>query len=281
VYAKVFASMWDGTLGQNWQAWTTLVYLLANCDPEGFIDKTPEAIARGSGLPLEVVVEGLKVLESPDARSRSCALDGRRLERIDASRDWGWRIVNHRYYRNLVDAGTIREQNRQRQATRRRRLQDDAAQRASRNVTPGHAPSRQAEAEAEAEAEALNLHTCSPDGERVGRDCATEPEPTPPIGNDAHPADTQPQGNGNGPDPRAEWLEAFREDFWPQYPRQVGKPRAQRAWLAVRPWTQETLQAVMRGLRTWATYWRDRDTPRDKLPHPSTWLNDQRWENEP
>ena len=153
VYAKVFRSLWDGTLADSWEAWALFVFLLAHADAEGFVDMTPQAIARRSSMPLDAVRRGIEVLEAPDQDSRSDAEDGRRLVRIDPRRPWGWRIVNARYYRGLTDAETVRESARVRQADRRRRDRFEASQRhgESHAVTASHTRSRQAEAEEEAE----------------------------------------------------------------------------------------------------------------------------------
>lgn len=180
MYAKVFRALWDGTLADSWEAWALFVFLLAHADAEGYVDMTPQAIARRSSLPIEAVRRGLEVLEAPDPESRSEAEAGRRLVRIDDRRPWGWRIVNARYYRGLTDAETVREAARVRQADRRRRLRDEPVEHQpgcpwsaalpeilyvgcpgchdlsdrhglSRGVTESHARSRQAEAEEEAE----------------------------------------------------------------------------------------------------------------------------------
>jgi hypothetical protein len=165
VYAKVFRSLWDGTLAEHWEAWAVLVFLLAHSDPDGFVDMTPGAIARRSGLPAEVVARGLETLEAPDPMSRSSAEDGRRIVRLDPGRSWGWRLVNYRSYRGIVDAETQREQARIRQQARRERA---AGLVVSRGVTDRHAVSPQAEVEVEAEAEERNTNTVSgagsPDG---------------------------------------------------------------------------------------------------------------------
>lgn len=147
MYAKVFRSMWDGTLAERWEGWVVLVFLMAHADPEGLVDMTPGAIARRSGLPLEVVRAGIDALEEPDPMSRSPREEGRRLVRLDPARTWGWRIVNYREYRGLVDAESMRQQTRERVQRHRERNAEQ------RGVTLGNAPLRQAEAEAEAEAE--------------------------------------------------------------------------------------------------------------------------------
>ena len=91
-----------------------------------------------------------------------------------------------------------------------------------------------------------------------------------------------PSGNGQDKtDPRAEWDEAFHESFWPAYPRKVKKPPALRAWRALRPWSQEHLDSIYDGLGRWNDYWRDRGTPKDKIPYPATFLNGHQHEDEP
>src|SRR5262249_27166894 len=107
---------------------------------------THDAIARRSCIPPDKVREAIERLEAPDPQSRSQEFEGRRLERIDAHRDWGWRIVNYLHYRSLVDPETVRAQTRER--VRRHRESRNAGK---RSVTDGNAGKRQAEVEAEAE----------------------------------------------------------------------------------------------------------------------------------
>lgn len=143
MYAKVFSSLWQGSLGPNWEAWSVFVFLLAHADLEGFVDVHPDYIARCSGIPPDAVRRGLVALESADQSSRSEAQDGRRIERIDAHRDWGWLIVNYSHYRNLQDKDTVRLQTRERVRKHR-----------ANPVTDGNGPKRHAEADVEADVEA-------------------------------------------------------------------------------------------------------------------------------
>jgi hypothetical protein len=167
MYGKLFASMYDGSLYGNWQALVTFQQMIVLCGPDGVIDMTPQALAARTSIPLDVIQAGIKVLEAPDQYSRTPDEDGRRIERLDDHRPWGWRIVNYRKYRLMVDAETVREQNRVRQQRRRDKLAaksdepaaespavtpSHAASRPVTHVTAGHAESRQAEAEAEVEA---------------------------------------------------------------------------------------------------------------------------------
>lgn len=115
MYAKVFKSMFDGTLRGRSDALLVFVNLLANSDREGFVDKHFLAISQETGLSVERVVAATLELESSDRQSRSQELEGRRLERMDAHREWGWRIVNYGKYRKLRDEDDRREYNRVKQ----------------------------------------------------------------------------------------------------------------------------------------------------------------------
>ena len=74
----------------------------------------------------------------------------------------------------------------------------------------------------------------------------------------------------------------FTEEFWPAYPRKVGKPAALRAFLAIsrktRPCDQEALgHAIMAGLDRYKQA-KDGKEP-EFIAHPVTWLNQRRWED--
>jgi len=145
-FAKVYRSLWDGTLSASWPGWSLFVYMLSNCDADGVIDATPEAIASRSGMPLDQVLAGIQVLEAPDPRSRTPDEEGRRILRLEPHRDWGWRIVNLAQFRSGDEdprSATLRQ--------RRHRASVTGSHAVSRPVTGGDARSREAEAEAEAD----------------------------------------------------------------------------------------------------------------------------------
>ncbi|MCE2578080.1 hypothetical protein [Gluconacetobacter entanii] len=72
---------------------------------------------------------------------------------------------------------------------------------------------------------------------------------------------------------RPEPDEAAFEQFWQAYPRKVGKPKARRAFAkAVGKASLETLLAAIA-----ATAWPSDPT---YIPHPATWLNNERWADE-
>jgi hypothetical protein len=60
---------------------------------------TPAYIASVTGMPESDLVECIERFMQPDPYSRTTDHDGRRLIPIDEARPWGWKIVNHRKYR--------------------------------------------------------------------------------------------------------------------------------------------------------------------------------------
>lgn len=103
MYGKLFAQMYDGTLGTEgpWEALVTFQQMIILADQDGVVDMTAEALSRRTTIPLRVIKKGLQALEAPDSGSRSPDEGGRRILRLSESRDWGWRLVNHTKYRAI------------------------------------------------------------------------------------------------------------------------------------------------------------------------------------
>jgi hypothetical protein len=71
------------------------------------------------------------------------------------------------------------------------------------------------------------------------------------------------------------------DDWWTIYPRKVSKAQAEKAFAKVVP-ARIALPALMEKTKAFAANWKDK--PRDELtfcPHPATWLNDARYDDEP
>lgn len=65
--------------------------------------------------------------------------------------------------------------------------------------------------------------------------------------------------------------------FWAQYPRKVGKLTAQRSWQKMpNDHKQKALEAIVEHRK----YWISKGTDWEFIPHASTWLNQQRYEDE-
>ncbi len=109
MYAKIYEQIFDSTLAENYQVRHVFEDLLKLADQDGVVDRTREAIARRTNVPLEIVRMAIGELEKPDLDSRSKKHDGRRIIPLEEHRGWGWQIVNHGYYRKLKTADEMRE----------------------------------------------------------------------------------------------------------------------------------------------------------------------------
>lgn len=109
MFAKVFAQIFDSSIAENYQVRLVFEDFLKLADSDGVVDMTHEAICRRTNVPLEIVKEGIAILEAPDPRSRTPDFDGRRIIRLDQHRDWGWRIVNYTKFREIRDENGRRE----------------------------------------------------------------------------------------------------------------------------------------------------------------------------
>ena len=137
MYAKIFKSMFDGTLRGRPDPLLVFINLLTHCDKEGFVDRHFKAIADETGIPIERVELAVTELERPDCESRTPELEGRRLERIDEHRNWGWRIVNYLKYRKIQDEEARRESQRERQrACRARKTEKERPVKAHMDYKP-------------------------------------------------------------------------------------------------------------------------------------------------
>jgi hypothetical protein len=145
MYGKLFDSMYDGTLVEDWRALITFQQMIILCDADGIIDMTPSAISRRTGIPIEHIKAGIEILENADPYSRTENEEGRRICLIDAHRPWGWYIVNHSKYKYLQDADTVRAQTRERVRKHRAKKMEDVT-----DVTAGNAQKRHTDTDTEA-----------------------------------------------------------------------------------------------------------------------------------
>jgi hypothetical protein len=69
------------------------------------------------------------------------------------------------------------------------------------------------------------------------------------------------------------------EAFWSAYPRKVGKASARKAW----PKACKKLEAsrLVKAAVYWAGLWLQAGTDVQFIPHPATWLNGERWSDDP
>ena len=155
MYGKLFAQMYDGTLGTEgpWEALVTFQQMIILADQDGVVDMTAEALSRRTTIPLRVIKKGLQALEAPDSGSRSPDEGGRRILRLSESRDWGWRLVNHTKYRAIRTT----EERRQYQREYWHKRKGDSTPLNNSTGTQPNQPIAEAYTEAKAEAEAPSV----------------------------------------------------------------------------------------------------------------------------
>ena len=69
------------------------------------------------------------------------------------------------------------------------------------------------------------------------------------------------------------------EQFWQLYPRKAGKKAAKKAWMDVKP-DNVLFSTIITAIDAANQYWQQQGTLQKHIPHPSTWLNEERWEDE-
>ena len=77
----------------------------------------------------------------------------------------------------------------------------------------------------------------------------------------------------------ADDCESLFSKFWAEYPRKEAKQNAIKAWKKINP-DSELSEKIMEGLKKWKE---SDDWSRDGgryIPHPASWLNGRRWEDE-
>jgi hypothetical protein len=100
-YARVFVQILDSSIAEDFMVRHVFEDMLKVCDMRGVVDMTRPAMARRFNVPLGELNRALAKLEAPDEHSRDGDHDGRRLERLDEHRDWGWRILNWGKYEQM------------------------------------------------------------------------------------------------------------------------------------------------------------------------------------
>ena len=70
------------------------------------------------------------------------------------------------------------------------------------------------------------------------------------------------------------------DSFWSAYPKKVGKGAAQKAWKKIKP-NKELVAKMLEAVAVAKTSRQWLDNGGQFIPHPATWLNQERWEDEP
>lgn len=102
LYARVFLQILDSSIAEDFTVRHVFEDFLKLCDHKtGIIDMTRQALSRRLNVPIETLSQAIEKLESPDVNSRDSEFEGRRIERLDEHRDWGWKILNWTKYEQV------------------------------------------------------------------------------------------------------------------------------------------------------------------------------------
>lgn len=108
LYARVFLQILDSSIAEDFTVRHVFEDFLKLADSRsGCVDMTRQSLSRRLNVPIETLNAAIQVLESPDPHSRDKEFEGRRIERLDEHRDWGWQILNWAKYDEIktrVDA---------------------------------------------------------------------------------------------------------------------------------------------------------------------------------
>ena len=248
MFAKVFGSLWTGSMVGQADLQLVFVFLLARCDPDGFVDEHPRVISSLTGIPLDRVESALRELESPDRESRSPDLDGRRIVLRDEHRSWGWSIVNHAKYRAMRNEEVRREQNRE--ASRRYRDNHGT------NVSSRQQPSAES-AHTEAEADTERTKPC-----RISSD-----DPVRNDWKDFFELIWQERPRHGAPGPTAAESKKLALRSWQKAcPKGIEYAKA-----------EALARSIRSALRVDVAAMRAEGREASKCPHLATWLNQERW----
>ena len=66
-------------------------------------------------------------------------------------------------------------------------------------------------------------------------------------------------------------------EFYTLYPRKQGRRAAEKSWQRL---SSQEQQDAYDALSNHIEYWKLKQTEKDFIPHPATWLNQGRWEDE-
>ena len=246
-YTKLFSSIVTSTIWCE-DAPTRIVWIamLAMADSEGRVEGAIPGFANLARVSIEEMRKAVEVLSAPDPDSRTPDNEGRRIVAVPG----GWVILNYRAYRDTRDADVRREQNRLAQATFRAKHKDENSKQVSQSkqeVSPGSRHSTEAKAvQQNQEKEYAHL---------------------------AQPKTPQTAGNALLSVPGA------FDTFWEAYPRKTAKQDALRAFRKISP-SQEMLKTLLSALEAQKkqdSWIKDGGA---FIPHPATWLNGRRWEDQ-
>ena len=77
MYGKLFESMYDGTLVEDWRALVTFQQMIILCDSNGFLTMSIKSLSARTNIPQDIISVGIKKLMKVDQHSlcNACGAD--------------------------------------------------------------------------------------------------------------------------------------------------------------------------------------------------------------
>lgn len=244
MYAKLFGRITESSLMEEpLEVRYSFMMLLAIAAPDGAVIGTDVAIARRLNISTEDFQRCMKALMSPDPNSNSKEHEGRRVIQNDGER--GYLIVNYVTYREFRDKESRRIY--MREYMRNAREAKDSCKQKVLTVN----------------SEKLTVNSCKP--------CK------PPLAQEEEEGELEAEGEENTHSRAVASAPELFESFWKAYPKKVAKDKCLSLFKSKN--CASVFDSVMSGLM------RDKasdDWTKERgqfIPHPSTWLNQRRWES--
>ena len=252
-YTKLFSEIIMSTIWREDDK-TRIVWItmLAIRDRWHVVNASVPGLADAARVSIEDCRRALQILSSPDPDSRTKESEGRRIKEVQG----GWFVINGELYRNKMSLDERREYNRTKQTEYRRRKES-----ALPSCVQSSTQCTQTETETETDIK-QNAHAQIKEPSNAQAQSKSKVNPP-------HP----PKGSERAvKGPSKEF-----EEFWQNYPKKRDKARCMRIW-NLRKLDAHFAQ-IMAGLRIErmsAQWTKDKG---EYIPHPSTWLNNERWES--
>jgi uncharacterized phage protein (TIGR02220 family) len=98
---EVFLQILDSSVAEDFTTRHIFEDFFKVADLKGVVDMTRQSLARRFNVPISVLNDAIERLSAPDPNSRDQAFGGRRIQKLDEHRDWGWQILNWQKYQDL------------------------------------------------------------------------------------------------------------------------------------------------------------------------------------
>jgi hypothetical protein len=123
IYGKIFTKMYAGSMvGAGLGVFALMPYVISAMRPdkdrEEYVTLNPDLLAAVFGTTPEVMIKAIEYLCAPDTRTTTPGEEGRRLVRVEP---FLYRVVNGKYYREIMDEEDRRLKAAKRQAEFRSR----------------------------------------------------------------------------------------------------------------------------------------------------------------